>query len=225
MSIIKSNLKKAVLFDFDGTLADTMHMHLLAWKKALSRHNINISADDYFPYEGMGMHELAVKFAQVSLLTDAQINELVEEKKRIYKSQNQKIKFYNGVNEFLNKLIKRNIRIGIVTASHMDQLVGTVGDEFLSCFDAIVTGDMVLRNKPYPDPYLCGAEKIQVHADECIVVENAPMGIRAAKAAKMFCIAIASTLPQSNLILADEVVPNFCALQKTRTFSKLLKGI
>jgi beta-phosphoglucomutase len=222
---IKANLKKAILFDFDGTLADTMQMHLIAWQKALYPYQIKISTDDYFPYEGMGMRELAFKFTQKLSLTETQINELVEEKKRIYKSQNQEIKFYDGVFDFLDKLAQKNIKIGIVTAGHMDQLVGTVGDEFLAHFDVIVTGEIVLKNKPYPDPYLLGAEKIQVNPDECIVIENAPMGIQAAKAAKMYCIAITSTLLQSNLSLADEVVSDFHALQKSRTFSQLLNGI
>jgi beta-phosphoglucomutase len=218
-------LKKAVLFDFDGTLADTMQKHLIAWQKALSPYHINISSDDYFPLEGMGMRELAFKFTQKLSITETQINELVEEKKRIYKSQNQEIKFYDGVFDLLDKLAQKNIKIGIVTAGHMDQLVGTVGDEFLAHFDAIVTGEIVLKNKPYPDPYLLGAEKIQVNPKECIVIENAPLGIQAAKAAKMYCIAIISTLPQSNLSLADEVVSDFHALQKSRTFSQLLNGI
>ncbi len=218
-------MKKAVLFDFDGTLADTMQKHLIAWQKALSPYHINISSDDYFPLEGMGMRELAFKFTQKLSITETQINELVEEKKRIYKSQNQEIKFYDGVFDLLDKLAQKNIKIGIVTAGHMDQLVGTVGDEFLAHFDAIVTGEIVLKNKPYPDPYLLGAEKIQVNPKECIVIENAPLGIQAAKAAKMYCIAIISTLPQSNLSLADEVVSDFHALQKSRTFSQLLNGI
>ena len=218
-------MKKAVLFDFDGTLADTMQKHLIAWQKALSPYHINISSDDYFPLEGMGMRELAFKFTQKLSITETQINELVEEKKRIYKSQNQELKFYDGVFDLLNNLAQKNIKIGIVTAGHMDQLVGTVGNEFLAHFDAIVTGEIVLKNKPYPDPYLLGAEKIQVNPDACIVIENAPMGIKAAKAAKMYCIAIASTLPQGNLSLADEVVSDFHALQKSRKFSQLLNGI
>ena len=170
------------------------------------------------------MRELAVKFTQKLLLTETQIDGLVEEKKRIFKSQNQEIKFYNGVFDFLNKLAEKNIKIGIVTAGHMDQLVGTVGDEFLSLFDVIVTGDIVLKNKPYPDPYLRGAEKIQVNPDECIVVENAPMGIQAAKAARMYCIAIESTLPLVTLSLADEIVSDFSALGNTKAFSRILKG-
>jgi len=216
---------QAVLFDFDGTLADTMTGHFFAWNKALSIHDVKISRGDYFPLEGMGMYELAKNFTSHINLPADKLKKLVEEKKRIYKEENKHIKFYDGVPGFIDILLNKNIKIGIVTASHFDQLSETVDQNFLSLFDAVVTGDRVSKNKPDPDPYLEGAKTVGVTPDDCIVVENAPLGIKAAKQAGMYCVAITSTLAAVDLIRADEIVKNFAALKHSEGFNRLLKEL
>ena len=62
---------------------------------------------------------------------------------------------------------------------------------------------MIKKGKPYPDSYLTAAKKLRVKPTECIVVENAPYGIKAAKSAKMFCIAVTTSLPKQYLKQAD----------------------
>ncbi|OGW94101.1 MAG: hypothetical protein A3G36_02985 [Omnitrophica bacterium RIFCSPLOWO2_12_FULL_45_13] len=70
-------------------------------------------------------------------------------------------------------------------------------------FDHIITGDHVKKGKPYPEPYLLAARELAVKPSECVVIENAPYGIMAAKSAGMFCIALTSSLPKEFLKGAD----------------------
>ncbi|GAI93777.1 unnamed protein product, partial [marine sediment metagenome] len=98
---------------------------------------------------------------------------------------------------------------GIVTAGLSERVHNSVPLKFLSKFDVVITGDKTIRGKPFSDPYLKGAEELGLKPEECIVVENAPLGIQAAKSAGAYCIAICSTLDRSYLEEADEIVEKF----------------
>ena len=71
-----------------------------------------------------------------------------------------------------------------------------------------MSGDDSVRGKPHPDPYLNAATKLGVLPQECLVIENAPLGIKSAKRAGIYCIAICSTLDKSYLSEADKIVEN-----------------
>ena len=75
-------------------------------------------------------------------------------------------------------------------------------------FDFIITGDEVPRAKPYPDPYLTAAHHLELKPRQCMVVENAPLGIEAAKNAGMYCVAIVTTLGKEYLTSADLILQN-----------------
>jgi len=85
-------------------------------------------------------------------------------------------------------------------------MAAAVGEELLRKFDVVLTSEDVPRGKPHPDPYLEAARRLGVRPEECLVVENAPMGIRAAKAAGMRCLAVLSTLGPEDLDGADYFV-------------------
>ena len=84
--------------------------------------------------------------------------------------------------------------------------------QYLDRFDTIVTADDVTRFKPNPDPYLRALEKLRQEPENCLVVENAPAGIEAAKAAGLTCYAVASTLPPPYLQASDRIFPSLRAL-------------
>jgi beta-phosphoglucomutase len=79
-------------------------------------------------------------------------------------------------------------------------------------FDFIITGDEVPRAKPFPDPYLTAAHHLGILPEQCMVVENAPLGIEAAKNAGMYCVAIATTLGEEYLTAADLILRNIAEL-------------
>jgi beta-phosphoglucomutase len=88
----------------------------------------------------------------------------------------------------------------------MDELKEILPLRIYNLFDYAVTGDHVKRGKPHPDPYLKAAKGLGLRPRECIVVENAPLGIESAKRAGMFCVALTTSLPREYLKRADVVV-------------------
>ena len=211
-----------ILFDFDGTLADTMEGHYLAWKSALGEYGISIKARDYYPLEGRGLHEVAREFARGPTWSDEAIDGLVRKKKEYYVDR-QSITFFPGVELLIFELKDQNVPMAVVTSGHLDQLTLSVPAKFLKQFDVLVTGDQFLKGKPDPEPYLKGAEALGLRPAECIAVENAPLGVQSAKRANIYCIAICSTVGQNDLIEADEILERFEDLRNSRKIDQVLE--
>ena len=218
-------MDRGVLFDFDGTLADTMRNHFLAWREALLSFDVMIEECEYYPLEGMSMHQIALILLgnKFNALNESQIQKIIKNKKQLVLENASKIQLYPGVEEFLELLSINKFKLGIVTASHLDQLRGLVPKNFLSRFQTIVCGDQVINSKPHPEPFILGLSGLKIKRENCIAIENSPLGVRSAKAAGLYCIGVSSTVAQEQLIQADEIVPNFIKLENTRIFKKLLR--
>lgn len=212
---------KAILFDFDGVLAQTMEDNFNAWRAAFQDVGITIRSDDYYPLEGMNVVMLAETLIKKYRLSGV-VSETLFQKKDDFYALHHRFTLYPGVSELIKKLKEKNIPIAIVTAGRMERLKKTVPHEFFDMFDAIITGDKTERGKPHPDPYYAGAKGVGRAPAECIVVENAPLGVQAAKAAGAYCIAIASTMPKKHLREADEIIGEFEELERSATIQKLL---
>ena len=115
-------------------------------------------------------------------------------------------RLFSGVDEFLRCLKNKGYLLAIVTGTPMPQLKKILPAKIQFLFDTIVTGDLVKKGKPYPDPFLKAAKDLNLKPSQCLVIENAPLGIRSAKAARMFCVAITTSLPKEYLQMADVVV-------------------
>ena len=199
-----------------------MEGHYLAWRAALGEHEIFIDAGDYYPLEGLGLHEVAKKFAKEPPWTEAAIEELVRKKKKYYINR-KSLTFYPGVESLVSELKERKVPMAIVTAGHLDQLRLSVPDNFLKHFDALVTGDLVLRGKPHPEPYLRGAERLGLKPEECVAVENAPLGVQSARRANTYCIAICSTVNRNELVEANEILEHFEDLRSSVKIRQFLE--
>ena len=110
-----------------------------------------------------------------------------------------------GALELLRKLQAQGLKILIVTGSGQASLLDRLNHHFpgVFCRELMVTAFDVQRGKPDPEPYLMGLQKSALRAEECVVVENAPLGVRAAKAAGIFTIAV-NTGPLPDNALTDE---------------------
>lgn len=213
---------RGILFDFDGTLADTMEGHYLAWKAALGEYGISIRANDYYPLEGTGLHEEARIFTKGLRWTETAVDELVLKKKK-YFVDGQSIAFYPGVESLVSELSNLKVPMGIVTAGHLDQLQSSVPEYFLNHFDTLITGDLISRGKPDPEPYLRGAESIGLTPQDCIAIENAPLGVQSAQRAKIYCIAVCSTVNREKLVEADEILESFEDLRSSVKIKQILE--
>lgn len=204
---------KGILFDFDGVLAKTMEDNYKAWKSAMKDFGANLKGSDYYPLEGIPVKDIAIKFCQKFNINESFCKEIVDKKERYY-LRNHHFEFYPGVEKFIDLLKSKKILLGLVTAALSERLQNTVSENFLKKFDTIVSGERTPRGKPYPDPYLQGLSDLNLTSDECVVIENAPMGIKSAKKANLYCFAVCSTLDKSFLKEADEIVEEFKDLSK-----------
>ncbi|MDA9689844.1 HAD family phosphatase [Betaproteobacteria bacterium] len=208
---------QAILFDFDGTLADTMHNHFLCWKQSLEEIGVTLNERDYYPLEGASLGKIAEKF--VGSREEKIIEKIVKRKKQLYVAmhKNTPVSFYPGVLELIQFLTSK-YPLAIVTAGHEDQLKKTVPKEFLALFKCLVCGDAVEKNKPSPEPYLKACEQLKMDPKACVVIENAPLGITSAKKAGCYCIGIKSTCEENQLLEADETITKITQLLTAKVF-------
>ncbi len=216
-----NNKIKAILFDFDGVLAATMEDNFLAWQKAFKDYEIDIKKKDYFPLEGMKLIKIAKK---ISDKYKAHLDpEIIVKLKSKYYLKNHSLVFYPKVEELIDLLKRSKCLLALVSASPGEKLRRTIPAEFLKKFGRVVSEEDSKNGKPSPAPYLNAAKSLGISSKECIVVENAPLGIKSAKKAGMHCIAICSTLDKSFLSEADEIIDKFEDLEKLEMITSLLK--
>lgn len=182
---------KAVLFDLDGTLVDSMWMWKTIDIEYLSRYQIELPEDLAQSIEGMSFTETANYMkARFQIPEDVEIikatwNEMAHDKYAF------EVPLKNGAYDFLKQLRKQGIHLAIAT-SNSRELAETVlrSHQILDWFDVIVTGCDVKVGKPAPDVYLMAAQFLGVKPEECLVFEDIPQGIIAGKRAGMTVYAI-----------------------------------
>jgi len=202
-----SLLKKyeAILFDFDGVLGKTMEDNYKAWAHSLAPYGIQFEREEYFLMEGAPPKKVAETFLKKNHLGLESVDDIVRIKEAHY-LENRSFSLYEGVEKLVTSLKVNGLKLGLVTGAGRQRLMNTGITPFLNQFDVLVTGDQVVHGKPSPEPYLLGAQKLNVTPSQCLVVENAPLGIESAKKAGMHCVAICSTLGREHLRLADEIL-------------------
>ena len=185
------NDKKAVIFDLDGSLVDSMWI----WKdidiEYLGKFNIPLPEGLQQEIEGMSFTETAVYFKSRFQIKDS-IEQMKEDWNRMaFDKYNNEVTLKPGVEEFLEECKKRGIKLGIAT-SNSRQLMDAIAKahDFQRYFSYILTGCEVERGKPAPDIYLAVADHLRVDPKECLVFEDIIPGIMAGKAAGMTVCAV-----------------------------------
>ncbi len=200
-------MKKAVLFDLDGVLIDSMPFHFQAWQKIFAPLGVELEPDEIYHREGSRTAEmirLLLRDHPVDL-TEAQIDELVRQKSALY-NQITRAEIMPGVVELIEELKRRQILIAIVTGTFQENFLQVMSPELLRQFNAIVTGGDVAQGKPQPEPYIKAAQKLGLPAGDCVVIENAELGVQSARAAGMYCVALTTTQSRKQLQQADRIV-------------------
>jgi len=200
---------EGVLFDLDGVIVDTLHYHYLAWNHMFEKLGGSVSEHTVLVHEGRNSREILpilMKETGVSIPEDQQ-GEFIETKRAYYRSIVQ-VKQYPNAFAVIDTLKKRGHKIALVTACALENMRHSINNEQQEHFDFIITGDEVPRAKPFPDPYLSAASRLKIKPEKCLVVENAPLGIEAAKNAGMYCVAIETTLGKEYLTSADCILQN-----------------
>lgn len=196
---------KAVLFDFDGVIGQTMEDNSRAWDHAFSSVGIPFDPMFFFLAEGKKAAEFVADVLKRHGQNDLAIQPLIDLKNAHY-SKYSKFSFYEPSLSLTNSLQKQGFKVGVVSGGSRDRLTNGPASTFLASLDTLVTGDDVILGKPSPEAYLTAATRLNIDPKLCLVVENAPLGIAAAKGAGMFCVAVCSTLPAKYLQEADCLV-------------------
>ncbi len=205
---------KAVIFDLDGTLVDSMGI----WKQIdieyLAKYNIALPDDLQSSIEGMSFTETANYFKE-----RFQIPEEIHEIKATwnemtYKKYKNEVPLKEGTREFLNMLKSRDIKMGIATSNSRELVEVVIKSlQIDSFFDAVHTSCEVEKGKPSPDIYLLVSEKLGVAPTECLVFEDVPQGIMAGKNAGMKVCAVddeySRALEEEKRKLADYFIESF----------------
>ena len=198
---------KAALFDMDGVLYDSMGNHAVAWVQSMKKFGINMTADDAYATEGArGVDTIRymVRQQQGREITEAEAQTMYDEKSRIFHSMPE-APIMPGILELMEQIQNAGISIGIVTGSGQRPLIARILQDFgrFVIPDHITTAYDVTRGKPNPDPYLVGLQKAGgISPTEAIVIENAPLGVRAGRAANIYTIAV-NTGPLPDQVLLD----------------------
>ena len=191
---------KAVLFDMDGVLYDSMPNHAIAWQESMAKFGIHMTADD-------------------AEIDEAEAQRMYDEKSRIFHSLPE-APIMPGILDLMRQIQSAGIQCGIVTGSGQLPLIQRLKKDFGAFVDEahITTAYDVKHGKPAPDPYLMGLQKAgDLQPFEAIVVENAPLGVRSGHAARIFTIAVnTGPLPNEELLGAgaDLIFPSMTELSR-----------
>lgn len=187
--------KKAALIDMDGVLYDSMPRHSAAWKKMMEEEvGVSRPQEEYYLYEGMtgrATIQLLMRRELHEECSDRRANELYAIKSKYFKAAGP-APAMPGADRMLNALGDAGLRRVLVTGSGQASLLDSLNRDYPGVFEDgyRVTANDVKHGKPAPEPYLKGASLAGVEPSECIVVENAPLGVRAGKGAGCFTVAV-----------------------------------
>lgn len=197
---------KAVLIDMDGVLYDSMPFHADAWYKAISSLGIACTPEEFFMYEGRtGASTIDLIFNRAyGRNADENEKQMIYARKCEYFVAKGVAPVMPGALDFLRQVKSHGLIPVLVTGSGQHSLLDKLSHDYPGIFtpQTMVTAFDVKYGKPDPEPYLIGLEKAGVQPWEAIVVENAPLGVQAGVAARIFTVAV-NTGPLPDRVLLD----------------------
>ena len=201
---------KAIIFDMDGTLLESTEADYMAWEKVFKAYGRDLTYQSYVPLLGIRSVDVIRNILGFSNETDV-ARVLIEKYERFVDYVNEHpVKPVVATDDFLQHLSKYDVQVGLATSSRQQKTMLLLQRlDFLKYFNAIVTGEQVQNSKPAPDIFLRAAEKLNIDPQHCLVIEDGPIGVAAAKSAGMKCIAITTTHPAEKLQQADWIIDSY----------------
>ncbi len=216
------NAPRAILWDMDGTLLDSAEYHWLAWQDSLHAEGYNVTREQFEASFGQ-RNDTILRGYFGPELTDDEIARIGGDKEARYRNQVRErgIDLLPGVQRWLARLSAKGWRQAIASAAPLANVEAIVAAlEIGPFFDAFVSAEDVQRGKPDPQVFLIAAERLTVAPARCVVVEDAPAGLEAARRAGMRAIGVRTTHAD---LRADIVVDTLDDLPDSG-FDRLIDG-
>jgi beta-phosphoglucomutase len=208
---------KAVIFDFDGVIADTEALHFAAFNDVLAQYNIELTEEEYYE-QYLGYSDIdcfnAINDSYKLEWDDAEIEDLVLQKADTFEGYlSAGAVIIKGVPQFVEMLQKNNIHIALCSGATMRDIKAVIGaSPLFSVFKVIVSADDVLVGKPDPEGYMMARKRLSaavgqpIATSECLAIEDSEWGLEAARAASMHTLGVTNSYPSAALGMADKVV-------------------
>ena len=209
--------QQAYFFDMDGVLFDSMPHHAIAWEEVMKKHGLSFTARDCYIYEGRTGESVireAMWKARNRDATPDEIEQIYTEKSAYFHQLGETYPIPN-VADVLQHVQSCGHQIWVVTGSGQRTLIDSLHAVFPNIFqrDRMITAFDVTHGKPDPEPYLKAWERSGLPKEKCFVIENAPLGIRAGKAAGLTVYAVnTGILTREDLAQADQVFDSMTEL-------------
>lgn len=198
---------EAVIWDMDGVIADTAPYHFKAWQEVFQKRGLNFTTEDFKHNFGQ-RNDSIIRYALGENVSPGEVDVIASEKEENYRQRvAQNIKPLSGAIELIKALEEHGVKMAIASSAPMEniQLV-TRGLAVNNYFQVIVWGREVTEGKPSPQAFLLAARRLEVEPKNCVVIEDAVVGVTAAKRAGMKCLAVTNTHSTISLNEADLVV-------------------
>jgi HAD superfamily hydrolase (TIGR01509 family) len=180
---------RAYLFDCDGTIADSMPLHYIAWKKALAEWNCEYPEKLFYSWGGKPVKKIIADLNKINGL-QMPVDSLAAKKEALYIEQLPRLKAIPEVLEHIEAEHGR-IPFAVVSGSRRNTVIGSLtAIGLLDKFDTIVAAEDYTHGKPAPDAFLLAAERLGVAPADCLVFEDTDLGIEAATAAGMASVKV-----------------------------------
>ena len=202
-----SAIARAMLFDLDGTLIDSMPHHQAAWREWHARRQLTVDADAFFAATA-GRSNAEIFADMFPGLNSSQYAELIDEREALYLDiASRALGLIAGADTYLEHARSAGCQLAVCTASTAPSMALAFRRFGIDRWvDATVSPADGLRGKPHPDVFLEGARRLGALPADCIVFEDAPLGIEAARRAGMRAVALTTTLPASAFSGFDNVI-------------------
>jgi len=216
--------KRALIFDMDGTIVDNMAFHTQSWITFFERRGRAIDADEFFRATAGRQGGEIIRAHLGPDLLDEEVATLNHEKEAVYRElYAPHRRAVAGFEDLIADAKSQGIALAVGTAAPPANVEFTLdGLGLRRHFDAIVGAVDVARGKPHPDVFLEAARRCGAAAQDCIVFEDAPLGVEAARRAGMRAVVLTTTLPAEAFAEFDNVitiVPDFAQLSLDDLFA------
>ncbi len=190
----KSTPVRCALIDMDGVLYDSMPWHAKAWQRMMSEVGVECELNEFFLYEGMtggATIDLLFQRAFGRNASSEEIRDLYAVKSKYFQEFKKKAPM-PGADRMIERFKELNLRRILVTGSAQSSLLESLKTDYPGAFEEgdRITALDVRQGKPHPEPYLKGLSKAGCSPEEAVVIENAPLGVRAGVASGCFTIAV-----------------------------------